>query len=60
IQNGYIGLCATTGERQIVIDEKFWKRSSELSKELIVFHELGHCVLERNHFDEKSGNGTCS
>lgn len=59
IQDGYIGLCASTGVREIVIDENFWKRSSELSKELIVFHELGHCFLERNHLDEKSVDGTC-
>ena len=59
IQDGYIGLCATRERREIVIDENFWKRSSELSKELIVFHELGHCVLERNHLDKKLADGTC-
>jgi len=60
IQDGYIGLCASTGERQIVIDENFWRRSSEMSKELAVFHELGHCFLERGHLNERTADGTCA
>lgn len=60
IPGGLVGICANTAERQIVIDRNFWDRSSTLSKELIVFHELGHCFLDRGHSNEKRTDGTCA
>jgi len=60
IGNNYIGLCASKEEKEVIIDENFWRRSSQLRKELIVFHELGHCYLGRGHLNERSANGTCS
>jgi hypothetical protein len=29
-------------------------------KEYIVFHELGHCVLNRPHTEDSFSNGVCS
>jgi len=57
-------------DREIVIDKSFWQRASPLYKEYIVFHELGHCYLFRDHVEAcrpnrtyfslmRSGNGDC-
>jgi hypothetical protein len=35
--------------RDIIIDETFWELTSTLSREFIIFHELGHCYLFRDH-----------
>lgn len=37
--------------REIVIDESFWNRANSYYREYIVFHELGHCYLDRDHLD---------
>jgi hypothetical protein len=33
----------------IEIDPIFWEEASQTEKEVLVFHELGHCVLNREH-----------
>jgi hypothetical protein len=38
----------------IEIDERAFKYSSKEQQELVVFHELGHCVLGRSHKNEMS------
>ncbi len=43
----------------ITIDESFWNRSSDLFKEFIIFHELGHCYLGRGHLEDSFNNGIC-
>lgn len=45
--------------RQVTIDRQNWEGISELEREYIVFHELGHCYLERIHDDRKDANGRC-
>ena len=55
--NGIVGLCGNNNK--VVIDEDFWERSSHYSKELIIFHELGHCYLQLSHSTHISNNGTC-
>lgn len=35
--------------RQIKISKKEWQRMSSALKEITVFHELGHCLLNRSH-----------
>jgi hypothetical protein len=55
----------TVGERQdgvcetgdfipptIIINSKNWGKMSEDEREALMFHELGHCVLTRNHVTE--------
>lgn len=39
------------GKHKIMISEDHWKRYSESSREMLMFHELGHCVLGRGHRD---------
>lgn len=56
-----IGTCYVRGEvRDIEIDEAWWWNASYLDRELVIFHELGHCVLDQmDHRDFKLSNG-CS
>lgn len=43
----------------IIIDSLTWAVGTDLLHELIVFHELGHCSLLRDHLDEVSPKGYC-
>jgi hypothetical protein len=43
----------------VVIDKQFWERSGDLTREMIVFHELGHCYLYRPHLDDAYRSGYC-
>ena len=58
---GVVGLCNHRDDQpnSILIGREFFDRSSDLHRELIVFHELGHCVLERSHDDGLLHNGRC-
>lgn len=55
---GVVGLCNNSNNK-VTIDEDFWARSSHSSKELIVFHELGHCCLQLLHNNAASNSGIC-
>ncbi|GAB3503080.1 hypothetical protein [Emticicia fontis] len=41
-----------TGQRNIVINTRCWKTAPVQNREALVFHELGHCFLNRAHRDE--------
>ena len=43
----------------ITIDLTYWNRSGTLGKELVVFHELGHCYLGRGHREDRFQSGSC-
>lgn len=60
--HGTVGLCnhRLDEPNHVIIDVNFWETASANSKEMIVFHELGHCILERGHNDEKRSDGTCA
>lgn len=55
------GLCNyhSDNANEVIIDTYFWNNSSELLKELIIFHELGHCYLLRSHRDDAYDDGNC-
>ena len=55
------GKCTSfsSGVRIIYIDEQSWQQRSELEREFLLFHELGHCYLARGHLDEADANGFC-
>ncbi len=56
---GFVGLCSNQEDpNHIMIDEGFWNQASSMKKELIILHELGHCVLKRSHNDDAEG-GVC-
>lgn len=45
------GICNTyaSGRREVLISKHYWDRATYLMREALVFHELGHCVLNRRH-----------
>jgi len=45
--------------REITIDQTFWNRSNVDLREMIIFHELGHCYLNRGHREDAHENGRC-
>lgn len=55
------GGCSFHGSRPnaIILDSTFWSTLSFLQREMIVFHELGHCVLYREHREASDVTGRC-
>lgn len=39
----------------IIINEDKWSRLSHTRKKLLIWHELGHCVLNRHHTEYRYG-----
>jgi len=58
--SGVIGLCRRNENEpnRIAVDPVAWQNGSEAFRELVVFHELGHCVLDREHRDDQE-EGVC-
>ena len=51
-----IGLCKQYFRpkvREIILEEKTWQRLNDTQKLVLVFHELGHCVLDLPHVTDK-------
>jgi hypothetical protein len=44
----------------VTIDLAYWNSSSNLGREMVVFHELGHCYLGRKHLETAFSNGVCA
>lgn len=44
-----IGYCTSDGK--IVLNENAWAYFSDVEKRALVFHELGHCILNLGHSD---------
>jgi hypothetical protein len=45
-----IGLCETSGSmRRVTFSPTFWSSVDETQRMLVVHHELGHCILYREH-----------
>ncbi|MEM6629735.1 MAG: hypothetical protein AAF694_08680 [Bacteroidota bacterium] len=55
------GQCTFTrfSPNEVRIDTEFWQRASNNLREMIIFHELGHCVLLRDHEEGSLSNGAC-
>ncbi len=51
IAEGYDGVCYqySSGKKEVIIKTSFWSKASETQKKILVFHELGHCSLNRDH-----------
>lgn len=56
-----VGLCNYSLHHpgEIKIDRRYWEGVSNLRRELMTFHELGHCFLQRAHLDEAGMDGIC-
>jgi hypothetical protein len=55
------GQCLTysDGRREIKVSTSFWANAAAFDKEFLLFHELGHCLLDREHLDTQRADGTC-
>jgi len=53
-----LGQCFRNDEkpRKVIIDIDIWNDSDEAKKQFLIFHELGHCFLDRGHRDDKIGD----
>lgn len=60
-ETGVLGQCRTysDGSKELVVDDQFWVNASDIEKEKVVFHELGHCALGLEHNDEADAQGRC-
>lgn len=45
--------------KKVIVDLDYWNNASKLEKEFIIFHELGHCFLNRDHLDDAETDGSC-
>tara|TARA_Y100001933_G_scaffold261042_2_gene314699 strand:+ start:87261 stop:88328 length:1068 start_codon:yes stop_codon:yes gene_type:complete len=59
IENKDVGGICNERKEEIIIDRDNWENAHEIEKELLIFHELGHCILGRAHRNETSENGDC-
>jgi len=58
-ESGVAGTCQYgLHVHHVTIDKPFWDRASTLLREMVVYHELGHCVLGLGH-TEDDNDGTC-
>lgn len=47
-------------DNEITIDQGFWEDFPQhLIREMVIFHELGHCYLDRGHREGAHPNGSC-
>lgn len=51
LDEGFSGFCYSfsDGRKKIVLDSPYWEISSEIVKEMLIAHELGHCLCNRDH-----------
>ena len=61
-ENHVLGTCSypRAQPNRVTIDQSFWNRGSDLFREFVVFHELGHCFLFRPHKETLLSNGACA
>ncbi len=60
-EDGVAGQCNYSSffPNEIIVDKAFWDRANDRSREFVVFHELGHCSLGREHREASFSNGVC-
>lgn len=51
-----VGVCVkwSNGDFDIQIDKRYWDYASDLDREVLILHELGHCDLGLEHSDPSS------
>lgn len=52
----HAGICHT-GSSLIDINATFWSHFNVVQKEILIFHELGHCAFGKNHNEQKDSFG---
>ncbi|MFT5168205.1 MAG: hypothetical protein ACI8P3_003446 [Saprospiraceae bacterium] len=46
------------GSHQIIVNKNIWQSLNDSLQERLIFHELGHCELNRNHRNDKFADGS--
>ena len=56
-----VGSCVRRqdNDREINVSRDYWNLADDLQKEYVIFHELGHCYLHREHLENTFSDGTC-
>jgi hypothetical protein len=56
-----IGQCVHTDKEPntVIVDKFYWESADDLEREFLVFHELGHCAINRPHLDDSDAHGDC-
>lgn len=58
LSDGTIGVCSVLPwSRRVTLDTTWWVEADAAGREALVFHELGHCVLDRGHDDSTHEDG---
>jgi hypothetical protein len=52
LTSNVVGLC-DQNNTQILLSREYWSNAIYLERELLVFHELGHCILMKEHTDPR-------
>ena len=47
--DGYVTVAMCDYKGNIIINKKEWNQRSTIKQENVIFHEMGHCVLNRDH-----------
>ncbi len=52
--NEFDGVCNSysDGSKEVLIKKSWWDKASNHQKEVMIYHELGHCSLNRDHDGE--------
>lgn len=57
-KNGVVGLCTYQADKHVVfLDKKRFNEYDSYQKEMLVFHELGHCLLGLGHDQAANSSG---
>lgn len=59
LEQPQIGLCSRwIGSPPLIeIDRTYWSKANSVEKEVVMLHELGHCVLRRDHLRTLNADG---
>lgn len=56
LTGGTVGVCMYGNIKpNIIIDQYTWLNYSQAKKEVLMFHELAHCTLSKEHNEKKVG-----
>jgi hypothetical protein len=60
-ENNVVAQCTKfqTKPNLVKVAKEYWQNGTESEKEFYIFHELGHCLLNRDHLDTKDASGNC-
>lgn len=54
------GICSGLGGHEIRINRTYWDEMHSSERELLISHEIGHCLLSRSHLEDIINDCSCS